>query len=253
MRADVFAALQRCIHEERAAVLATVVAGPGAGRQLLIERSGATHGDLGAPELNDQAGTWAHARPPLAERAEKVAMSVAGSPIEVFLATQLPRPQLVVVGAVHVAVALVTFARLLGFRTVVIDPRPVFATPARFAHADQLLVEWPQDALSHVRLTDNTCLTVLSHDSKIDTPALALALRQRLPYIGALGSPKTQRKRVEALREEGFGPEDIGRIRSPIGLDLGGRRAEEVALAIIAEIVAVKHGTRDSFGTRQGR
>lgn len=253
MRGDVHAALRRCLKDERTAVLATILSGPHAGFQMLVEATGATHGDLGTPALNDQAVAWMRNRPPLVERSEKVEMTMDGGTVEVFLDPQLPRPQLVVVGAVHVAVPLVTLARMLGFRTVVIDPRPVFASPERFAHADELHVEWPQDVFGRLRLTDNTCLTVLSHDPKIDIPALTVGLRASLPYIGALGSPKTQRKRVEMLAAEGFSPDDIARVRSPIGLDLGGRRAEEVALAIMAEIVAVKQGTRDRFGTKEKR
>lgn len=253
MRADLYAVLRRCLADDRTAVLATIVSGPQAGRQLIVDRDGTTHGDLGLASLNEQVVAWMRSRPRLLERAEKLEISHAGGTTEVFLDPQLPRPQLIVVGAVHVAVPLVTFARMLGFRTIVIDPRPVFASPERFAHADELLVEWPQEVFGRLRLTDNTCLTVLSHDPKIDIPALTVGLRGGLPYIGALGSPKTQRKRVEMLTAEGFTAEEIGRIRSPIGLDLGGRRAEEVALAIMAEIVAVKQGTRDRFGAKERR
>jgi xanthine dehydrogenase accessory factor len=238
------------LKNERSAVLATVIRGPGLGRQLLVERAGPVHGDLGSSPLNDAITARVRDWPPLVERAEQHDTTVDGTPVAVFLDPVLPRPQLIVVGAVHVAVPLVAFARTLGFRTVVIDPRPVFAARERFAHADELLVEWPHEVFGRLNLSDNTCLTVLSHDAKIDVPALSAGLRHRLPYIGALGSPKTQRKRVEALLEEGFSQEAIGGIRSPIGLDLGGRRAEEVALAIIAEIVAVKQGTRDRLGVK---
>ena len=137
---------------------------------------------------------------------------------------------------------LIHFANRLGFRTLVIDPRTAFATPERFAHADELIAEWPQEALARVKLDAATYVAVLSHDLKIDTPALVAALDSPARYIAALGSKKTHAKRVAALREAGVADEAIGRIRSPIGLDLGGRRAEEIALSVIAEIVAASHG-----------
>ena len=153
-----------------------------------------------------------------------------------------PPPRLIVVGAVHVAVHLVHYARRLGFETVVVDPRTAFATPERFAHADRLVSEWPQEALPEIGLDENGYLAVLSHDLKIDVPALVWALRQPARYIGALGSKKTHAKRVTALREAGVDDAAIERIHAPIGLDLGGRRAEEIALSVMAEIVAARHG-----------
>ena len=147
-----------------------------------------------------------------------------------------------IVGAVHAAIPLITFAATLGFRTFVVDPRTAFATPERFAHADRLIAEWPDRAFAEIALNEATYVALLSHDLKLDLPALRLTLRSAVRYIGALGSKKTQAKRVAALVEEGFTDAEIARIHSPIGLDLGGRRPEEIAVSIIAEIVAVSHG-----------
>ncbi len=155
-----------------------------------------------------------------------------------------PPERLIIVGAVHIAVALVTFARELGYETIVIDPRPVFANQERFQHADQLLVAWPQEAFPDLRPDAGASIAVISHDDKLDIPALALALQSDARYIGALGSRKTMARRAAALRDQGFTEKDLARIHNPIGLDLGGRAPEEIALAIMAEIVAVRYGRR---------
>lgn len=161
---------------------------------------------------------------------------------EVFVDIVPPPRKLVIVGAVHTAVALVSLARTLGFLTLVVDPRGVFASPERFAHADRLITEWPQDAFLEIGLDEATAVAVLSHDLKLDVPALKLALASPAPYVGVLGSKKTHAKRLAALREEGVAEADLARIHSPIGLDLGGRSPEEIALAILAEVVAVLNG-----------
>ena len=169
--------------------------------------------------------------------------------VEVFVETFEPLPQLFIVGAVHVAIHLVHFARQLGFRTVVVDARSAFATAERFPHADELVVEWPADYLARVPLHANTYCVFLTHDEKLDNPALQVALEAGVRYVGALGSSRTHAKRVAALREAGLAPELIDRIHAPIGLDLGGRRPEEIAMAIAAELVAVRNG-RQAAGKR---
>ena len=169
--------------------------------------------------------------------------------VEVFVETFEPLPQLFIVGAVHVAVHLVHFARQLGFRTVVVDARSAFATAERFPHADELVVEWPADYLARAPLHANTYCVFLTHDEKLDNPALQIALEAGVRYVGALGSSRTHAKRVAALLESGLGQELIDRIHAPIGLDLGGRRPEEIAMAIAAELVAVRNG-RQAAGER---
>ncbi len=161
----------------------------------------------------------------------------------VFLEVFVPPPVLVIVGAVHIAVPLVSLAQALGFRVCVIDPRRVFATCERFPTADELTVAWPQKALQSEEFGPRHALAILSHDPKFDLPTLRIALRSEAGYIGLIGSRSTQADRRAALREDGFTDEELERIHGPIGLDLGGREPQEIALAVLAEIVAVRHGT----------
>ena len=175
-------------------------------------------------------------------RSQRRTLPTGDVEVDVFFEIHPPRPKLVIVGAVHVAAALVTFARELGFKTIVVDPRTAFATPERFAHADELRTDWPDEALVKTGINENTYLALLSHDLKLDVPALKVALPSAARYIGALGSKKTHAKRLAALAEAGVVGAAVERIHNPIGLDLGGRRAEEIAMAILAEMIAVQHG-----------
>jgi xanthine dehydrogenase accessory factor len=161
---------------------------------------------------------------------------------DVFLEVITPPPTLVIVGAVHIAVPLVTLAQALGFHVRLIDARRAFATRERFPTVDELVVAWPQDALQAEKLGPQHAVAVLSHDPKFDVPALQIALRSRASYVGLIGSRTTQAKRRAALREAGFSEAEVARIHGPVGLDLGGREPAEIALAILAEVVAVRHG-----------
>ncbi len=160
---------------------------------------------------------------------------------QLFLEAFPVRPRLVVVGAVAVAAALVGLARELGYETVVIDGRPVFATRERFPHVDRLIVGWPDEVADDIDLGRGDAVAVLSHDPKFDEPAIAEALRRECRYVGAIGSRKTQRARRARLLERGLSEAQLDRLRGPIGLDLGGREPAETALAIMAEIVAARH------------
>ena len=165
---------------------------------------------------------------------------VAGAPrfLEVFAVP----PRLVIVGGVPIAMALVRLARELGFETIVIDARAAFATPERFPDVDRLLVAWPDEAAEEIGLGPADAVVVLSHDPKFDEPAIAEALRRGCRYVGAIGSRRTQHARRERLRAEGLAEVELARLHGPIGLDLGGRETAEVALAILAEVVAERHG-----------
>ena len=243
-----FSLLRQQLEADRLFAVATRITGDGAGRQLLIlpedlepgapARSGT---GLGTPELDHQVRerTRVLFRTFASERAN---VPVGEENADVFIEIHPPKPRLIIVGAVHTAIPLVGFAKTLGFRTLLVDPRTAFATRERFPHADELITDWPDEALERIGLTENTYLALLSHDQKLDVPALRVALPSPVRYIGALGSKKTHGKRVDALREEGVAEELIGRMHNPIGLDLGGRRAEEMAVAIIAQILAVRHG-----------
>lgn len=150
-------------------------------------------------------------------------------------------PRLIVVGAVEFAVSLARLGAALGYRVTVIDPRAAFATPDRFPGAE-VVVEWPDRYLAHTSLDSRSAICVLSHDAKIDVPAIAVTLAGPAGYVGAMGSRRTHDERVQRLADAGVAPDRIAALRSPIGLDLGGRSAAETALSILAEIVAVRHG-----------
>jgi xanthine dehydrogenase accessory factor len=153
----------------------------------------------------------------------------------------LPRPaHLVIVGAIHIAIPLHRLAKLMGYRVTVVDARSKFASKERFPEADELIVSWPDEAMSKLILDSSTYVVILTHDPKFDLPALRSVLGKEVGYIGAIGSRKTNQNRFDALREEGFTDEQLARVHGPIGLDLGGRGAEETALGILAEITATR-------------
>ena len=162
--------------------------------------------------------------------------------VDWFFARAYAQPQLVCIGGTHISIHLAQMAKALGYRTVVVDPRGVFATEERFPFVDELLHEWPQQAFEHVELTPQTAVCALTHDPKIDVPALATALESPAFYIGSLGRVSTQLSRCEALEALGYSETQIGRVFGPIGLDLKGREPAEIALAVMAEITAVRHG-----------
>jgi xanthine dehydrogenase accessory factor len=181
------------------------------------------------------------ARQMLAGR-ESGAVQLLEGGIELFIEPFLLPPVLLLVGGVHVAIPLARFAKELGFRVVVIDPRRKFANPERFPQADEIWVEWPDEALAHLRVDDATYLVLLTHDPKIDEPTLAAALKTDARYIGAIGSRKTHADRFERMARWGVTAQELRRVYAPIGLDLGGRTPAETALSIMAEVVAVKNG-----------
>jgi xanthine dehydrogenase accessory factor len=149
---------------------------------------------------------------------------------------------LVIIGAIHIAIPLHRLARLMGYRVTVVDARAKFATKERFPEADELVVAWPDEAMSRLEVDSSTYVVVLTHDPKFDLPALRSVLGKDAGYIGAIGSRKTNQNRFDALRGEGFTEEQLARVHGPIGLDLGGRGAEETALGILAEITATRFG-----------
>ena len=172
--------------------------------------------------------------------------------VDWFFARVRPAPQLVCIGGVHIAMRLAEIAHVMGFRTVVVDPRRVFATGERFPGVDELVHAWPQEAFAEdgpVRLTANTAVCALTHDPKIDVPALQAALASPAFYIGSLGRSTTQLSRYRQLAQEGCSDEDIARIYGPIGLDLRGREPAEIALSVMAEICAVRHGSPYELST----
>ena len=157
---------------------------------------------------------------------------------ELFVSSFLPRPEMYVFGAVDHAAAVATVGRFLGYRVTVCDARAKFVTPERFPDVDELVVEWPDRFLAHAHVDERTVICVLTHDHKFDIPLLKVALESPAGYIGAMGARRTNAERAERLREEGVSDEALERIHAPIGLDIGSRTPEEVAIAVGGEIVA---------------
>lgn len=153
-----------------------------------------------------------------------------------FLTVQTPPVKIVIVGAVHISQAFAPMARLAGFDCVIVDPRTAFASQERFPDVP-VFAEWPDDALPRIGLDGYTAFIALTHDPKIDDPALDAALRAGCFYIGALGSKKTHARRVERLTQAGFSETDVARIHAPIGLDIGAVSPAEIAVSILAEII----------------
>lgn len=238
MRGELFDALAASLERRRAAAVVTLLSDEGLGRQMLVEHgSGERTGSLGEPALDRRAVELVGERW-LSMSPRRVALENGR---ELFIDIMAPPPKLIIVGAVHVAIVLVRMAKEVGFECFVVDPRTAFATEERFAHADALIHEWPDEALEKIGVDANTFVVLLSHDLKLDLPALEVAL-PKARYIGALGSRKTHAKRLARLREAGVDEALFGRMHNPVGLDLGGRRAEEMAVSILAQIVAVNHG-----------
>jgi len=156
---------------------------------------------------------------------------------EIFLEFISPPPTLIAVGGVHITVALISLAKLLGYRTVIIDPRSVWGNEERFPNVDQLIQAWPQEAFQQVKLTRSTAVVMLTHDSKLDDPALKIALNSPAFYVGALGSKTTNAKRRERLLSDGMSESQLSRLHAPIGLDIGAETPEEIALSIMSEVV----------------
>jgi xanthine dehydrogenase accessory factor len=216
-------------------VVATVLEGADLGRQLVFGESAATDGSAVAVAAMDALR---------AGRSRTARLPVEGRDTAVFLEVFPRPPRLVLVGGVHVAAALVPMARTLGYRTLVVDPRPAFLTRERFPSADELIADWPREAFARVGIDPATAVAVLTHDPKFDDPALEIALRSPAMYVGALGSRKTQAARRTRLLAAGLTEEELGQLHGPIGLDLGGRSPAETALSILAEITAARYGGR---------
>ena len=234
------------IEQERGALLATQLTGEGAGAKLLLYDDGTFVGGLLDAELDQQVRADAHELLPTGEATTRP-YSAGDEQVEVYLESHLPPRRMVIVGAVHTAIHLVTFAREFDCHTTVVDAREMFATRERFPHADDLLVGWPDEILPSLKLGPQTDIVMLAHDPKFEDPAMEVALSSQAGYIGAMGSKNTSAERNERLRARGFSEDQIARIHGPIGLNLGGKTPPEIALSIMAEIVAVRRG-RDPRG-----
>lgn len=222
-----YEALRRALEEERAVAKATVIQGRSLGRTVIVE------------EGSSEEGAIAETARRALESGRSEQVSVDDQ--EVFVDVELPPPVLVMVGGVHVAIALTKIADALGYRTVVVDPRGVFGSEERFPHVGHLVREWPDKALKELGLNRSTAVATLTHDPKLDDPALEVALPSEAFYVGALGSKKTQEKRRRRLLERGVSEAELERLHAPIGLSIGSRSPEEIALSVMAEIVATRN------------
>lgn len=211
--------LAQAIRDERPVALEVRVSGADAGAKRLV-----------GPEDGGPAAA-------MLARGETGLVDVAGE--QVFVSSFVPRPQMYVFGAVDHAAAVASIGRFLGYRVTVCDARAKFATRERFPDVDELVVEWPDRFLSQAPIDERTAICVLTHDHKFDVPLLKVAVESSAGYIGAMGSRRTTEERERLLREEGVTDEQLERIHAPIGLRLGARGPEEVAVAIAAELVQV--------------
>ncbi|HEX8084478.1 MAG TPA: XdhC/CoxI family protein [Solirubrobacteraceae bacterium] len=222
------------------------------GAKLFVHADGATSGALAggaAPpgEAGPPGGAAAEDPSAAARSAAEELMWLGRSELrgDLFVDVVFPAPRMFVFGAVDFAAALCTAARFAGWRPYVIDPRGFFARPDRFPAAEEVVAAWPDEAVAKLGGIDRaTWIAVLTHDPKLDDAALSLALRSEAAYIGAMGSRRANEKRTERLLAAGFTDDDLARIAQPIGLDVGGVTAEETAISIVGEMVAVRHGRR---------
>jgi xanthine dehydrogenase accessory factor len=222
--------------EERG-ILFTAIEGDEAGTKVLVLESGEIVGE----GLDDAVAQFDE----LIRRGRNQLLALDGS--KVFAEWYGPPPRLFVYGAVDTAEALCRGAKLLGWHTIVADARAKFATHERIPSADELIVEWPQEAIAQVEPDHQTAMVVLTHDDKFDEPALQGALETEAFYIGALGSRRNQERRRERLLEAGVSEDVLARIMGPCGLDIGADTQEETALSILSEILAVRAQREGGF------
>jgi xanthine dehydrogenase accessory factor len=243
LQPDTFNFIKALILEEESFAVATVIAGPDdvLGHKLIVQRGGRVFGEIGlaldglvAAAARTALASDASTRRPLAPP------NAGHAPVELFIEIVRPAPVLIVIGGVHIAVVLTSIAKTLGYQTVVIDPRRAFGSRERFPDVDRLIQAWPDDAFDQLSITASTAVASLTHDPKIDDPALSIALRSPAFYVGALGSRKTHATRCQRLLSTGLPQESVDRIHGPIGLPIGARTPEEIAVSIMAEIIAAQ-------------
>lgn len=216
-----------------------------AGAKLLAFLDGTVEGSLGDASLDRQVlpDVLELLQTGVSAMRAYLSMQPGGGVVEVFVESHAPLPRLLILGSVHAAPALCALAARVGYRVTVIDARATYTARERFPDAAEIIVAWPHRALETLPPPDSsTYVAVLTHDPKFEEPLLPLLLRSDARYIGLIGSRRIQRQRRDMLRREGFSEEDIGRLRGPIGLDIGAVTPEEIAIAVLAEMTMVKYG-----------
>lgn len=229
MKADLFSALESALRENAPCV---VVTDTESGEQVLL-RDGGLLGDL---SLTDDQLAWAN---------QMVVRDVSGplADTDLFARVYGPAPRMIIVGAVHIAQALAPMAHLAGFDVTVVDPREGFVKAGRLSDVTAV-ADWPDDAMAALAPDTRTAVVTLTHDPKLDDPALEAALKSPAFYIGSLGSTRTHAKRLQRLKGSGFSDNDVARIHGPIGLDIKAKTPSEIAVAILAQVIeARRNGT----------
>ena len=240
------AGVAAAIRDEVPVAVATVISGPGALGARRVIRADAATGTLGAGDrldgaVNDDArGMLAQGLTGVRHYGEHGERRL--DDLSVFVQSFAPPPRMLVFGAIDFAAAVARAGKFLGYRVTVCDARPIFATHARFPDADEVIVDWPHRYLANTQIDPRTVICVLTHDPKFDVPLLEVALRTPAGYIGAMGSRRTHDDRLARLREAGLTEDELARLRSPIGLDLGARTPEETAVSVAAELIQLRWG-----------
>jgi xanthine dehydrogenase accessory factor len=242
----IFERLAAALRAARPVALVTRLDGAFTGAKLLVFADD-VFGDLGSAGLTYAATGEARALLAAGETSQRT-FGADGEPVgmdvRLFIEAFAPKPDMYIFGAIDFSRAMARIGKYLGFIVTVIDARPIFATKARLPDADRVVVAWPDEFLRSAPVDDRTALIVLTHDVKFDIPLLEVALRTNAGYIGAMGSRRTHANRVVELRRSGISDIDLARINAPIGLDLGARTPEETAIAIAAEIIALRENRR---------
>ena len=244
--------LRDAIRNESPIALATQIEGPNVGAKLIVEPILGSHEPLVQATLGDEDLDRVVSRDMLGElSAGRTSIRRYGNQgqaraddVAVFIESFAPPPQMIIFGAVDFTAALADVSKFLGYRVTVCDARPMFATRQRFPSADDVVVDWPNRLLDEIgdQLGERDAVAVLTHDAKFDIPAITSALATKVGYIGVMGSRRTHDDRTKRLRDAGVTNEQLDGLRSPIGIDIGGRTPEETAISIVAEIIALRTG-----------
>lgn len=239
---NLFDELKQNIASETLCAQATIVSGSHIGAKMIVYPDARVSGDLGNPGLNARVAQDARELM-LREQSENRVYGDA----EIFIEVFAPKPKLIIFGGVHTAIPLTQFAQAVGFRVTIVDGRGRFATRERFPTADEIIVAWPDEAIAQMKIDSSTYVAILTHDPKFDIPALKALSATQPRYIGSMGSRETRRQHFDQLRGMGVSEEFLSQVHGPIGLDLGARSPEEMALSIMAEMVAVRYGRAGGF------
>lgn len=250
MRQGPFKAWTDCVKHDRAGVLATVLesdseAAVGVGSRLFISENGRLVGSLGDRDLDDKVAALAREKLALIDpKSETDTFDLHGRSVTVFVDVHVPAAELIIFGAGHDAVPVAAIARQCGFRVTVIDPREAFATAERFPGA-RIILARPEEWEESVRPDRRTFIVIMNHHLERDRVCLKFSLQSAAPYVGLLGPKKRRLRLLDSLRERGvtFSEEQLSRMYNPVGLDIGAEGPEEIAVSILSEIIALKHGS----------